>query len=330
MVHKSWTIASIFITVIVLTLTTDFNAMAKTSLRLGGVHAVTSPETRGLEYFAQLVQKKPTVDLEVKVYPAGQLGDAVTMIENMMMGTQDMFANVVDWLQQLDKDWTIMAMPFAFHGKADVMRFQDSDVYAQMKDRLRQKKGIRILTDRWYQLPKVLVTRTPIFSIKDLEGKKLRMPDLKIYLETWKTLGAKVTIIPWAEAYLSLKTGVVEGLDAPSSSLYGEKFYQAAQYILWTRHLVSPFSIMISESVFKRLSPQQQKLLVEASHEAGEFYTKSLEKQFEEEKAKMLSSGAVFIETGLDDFVKRAREAALKFEAQGMWSAGLFAAAQGR
>ena len=297
---------------------------ATKELRLGGVHSPTSFETKGLMRFAELAAAKSGGTLKVNVFPAGQLGDAVSMIENVMMGATDMFANVADWNQNVVKDYGIMAMPFAFRDQAHMKTFLASDIYAAMKKEMVEKKKLRVLADNWYRVPRVLVTKFPVTSIKDLEGRKFRLANIKAYVETWKALGMKPTILPWAESYLALKTGVVDGMDSPFSSVYPEKFYQAAPYVTMTNHSIAPFNILISEVVFQKLTADQQKALVEAGKEAGDFYTKSIQDDVQSLTAKMVAEGAKVNEIDVKEFVDRARPVATQLEKDGDWAPGLF------
>ena len=299
--------------------------LPKTTWKLAGVHAVTTPETKGLEYFAKLVEEKSDGNFTIEVYPAGQLGkDAVALVENLMMGSIDMFGNVMDWNQHLVKDFGILAMPFVFENVDSVKKFQQSNVYENMSERMIEEKGVRIVADNWYRLPKVLLAKERITSLEDLEGLNMRMPSLKTYFETWKALGAKPTVIPWAEAFLSLKKGVVEGLDSPLGSIYGMKFYQAAPNVMMTYHLVAPMNVLVNEEKFQSLPKEYQDILMESGREAGDYYTDLVVSMFEEDMKKMESEGTKFWEIDTTEFISEAAKVAEKFESEGMWSQGLF------
>ncbi|RLA91795.1 MAG: TRAP transporter substrate-binding protein DctP, partial [Deltaproteobacteria bacterium] len=216
------------------------------------------------------------------------------------------------------------SMPFLFKDVSAVKRFQKSSIYKNMKERMIKERGVRIIADNWYRLPKVLVTKRPIRSLNDLKGLKMRMPSLKTYFETWKALGAKPTVIPWAEAYLALKKGVVDGMDSPLGSIYGMKFYQAAHYITMTNHLVAPFNILVNEKSYQKLPKSYQKILLEAGKEAGDYYSKLVVDSFKVDKVKMEKAGVKFIEIDTTPFAQEAAKVAERFEAEGMWEKGLF------
>src|SRR5690606_29446006 len=140
-------------------------------------------------------------------------------------------------------------------------------------NRLREEANVRVLADNWYRTPRVLLTREPVASMDDLEGRKLRMPDIEAFVKTWSAFGAKPAIIPFAEAFLSLRTGVVDGMEAPLSSIYAQKFYQVAPNITMTNHGMAPFNVLMSETSFQGLSEAEQTAIVDAAKAAGEFYT---------------------------------------------------------
>ncbi len=303
-------------------------ANAAETLRLGGVHSPSSFETKSLDRFAELVSEKTGGEVTVQVFPAGQLGDAVSMIENVMIGSQDMFANVADWNEHIIGDYAIMGMPFAFSGIDHVKRFLASDVAKDMKARMIEEKGIRVLADNFYRLPRILVTKEPVDGLDDVEGLKMRLANIDVYLDTWKALGARPTVIPWAEAYLALRTGVVDGLDSPLSSVYPQKFYQAAKHITMTNHSVAPFNILVSEKSFQALSEEHRQALTAAAQEAGDFYSEMISSEYETQKAEMTKAGVTFSDVELEPFVERARQVAERLEEEGKWSPGLFDKAQ--
>ena len=297
----------------------------KTTWKLGGVHSVGSPETIGLKKFAELTEKKTGGRLKIQIFPAGQLGAEVPQMENLMLGVQEMFANAGEWVTTLSKEWTGVSMPFLFANLDHAIKFQKSQEYERLKMILLDSKGVRILGDNWYRLPRALLAKKPIHSPKDLEGVKLRMSTVKANVETYKAMGAKVIITPWAEAFLALKTGVVDAVDSPLGSIYAQKFYQAAPYISLINHQQLPFFLLVNNKIYQSLTGDQQRDLVEAAREAGDFYTNLVKEEFKGDKDKMIKEGATFIEVNQEDFAAIAYKVAERLEEEGMWSKGLFA-----
>jgi TRAP-type C4-dicarboxylate transport system substrate-binding protein len=247
----------------------------------------------------------------------------VAQIENLQLGTLDMHSNVADWYQHLDSDWSALAIPFLFQGVTHVQKFQDTETYAGWLDRMVEEHGVRMLSDNWYRLPRVLITKRPVFTPADLEGMPLRLPNLRTYLDTWTALGARPTIIDYSEAFLALMTGTVEGMEAPLSGIFPQKFYQAAPYITMTQHQIAPYTVIIAEPVWQRLSPEHQEILQTAANDAGDHYYQLILDSFGEQKAQMLAEGAVFIESDTAPFAERVEAVMRQFEADGLIPEGL-------
>ncbi len=298
-------------------------AQAETKLRVGVGTAPLSPEALALKEMARLAAERSNGDLVIEVFDSDQLGESVSQIENLQLGTQDMHSNVADWYQYLDQDWAALAMPFLFGGVEHVQRFQQTDTYARWKQEMIDKHGIRMLADNWYRLPRVLLTTTPVFRPEQLEGMKLRMPNIDTYISTWSALGAKPTAIAYSEAFLAIKTGTVSGMEAPLSGIYSQKFYQAAPYVTLTHHQIAPYTVLISEMIWQKLTPEQQAIVEQAAKDAGDRYYRSILDSFDEQKAKMLSEGTAFIEVDRAPFADRVEEVIKAFEADGKLSKGL-------
>ncbi len=293
------------------------------SLRLGVGTAPLAPETKGLQEMARMVAERSAGAVKVEVFDSDKLGGSVAQLENLQLGTQDMVSNVADWYQYLDNGWSALAIPFVFRDLAHVRKFQTTATYADLKKAMLEKHGIRMIADNWYRLPRVLLTQKPVFKPADLEGMRLRMPNLDTYLLTWGALGAKPTVIEFSEAFLALKTGTVVGMEAPLSGVFAQKFYQGAPFITMTNHQISPYTVIIAERSWKRLSPANQKILEQAANDAGDWYYKLILDSFDDQKRRMLAEGTVFIETDTVPFAKKLEDVIRKFEVDGKLPKGL-------
>ena len=60
-------------------------------LKLGNIQAPTQSASLACERMAKLVFERSNGRLKIEFFPASQLGNAITQIEGVMMGTQDMF-----------------------------------------------------------------------------------------------------------------------------------------------------------------------------------------------------------------------------------------------
>ena len=108
-------------------------------------------------------------------------------------------------------------------------------------------------------------------SIADLKGKKIRVPETTLMMDTMTALGAEPTPIAYSELYSSIQTGVVDGGENSN------KFYEVAPYYLLDGHTFSPGIILMAEAKWNQLSEEDQAILREAGKKASEWNKEQIE-----------------------------------------------------
>lgn len=170
----------------------------------------------------------------------------------------------------------------------------------------------------------MLVSKKPVKTPADIANIKMRVPEIETYLKVWKGLGTSPTRVAWAEVYLALKTGTVDAAEGPLDQMYATKFYEAAPYITLTNHLQQAFTIAINDDVYASLPNDLQKILADASVEAGEYFQKLIRDEFEVNRSKMVAEGAVISEVDTVPFQKLLEPVIKESEETGFWSKGLY------
>jgi tripartite ATP-independent transporter DctP family solute receptor len=298
-------------------------AQAQTTLIFGGSDALGSILDQQNKQFTKIVNEKAGGKLRVNFIAGEQLGSDMQVIEQMMQGSVQIYGDVLDWYANWVKDFAILAWGFTFRDSDHMQRFIDSDIYAAMAEKLRAEQGIRILAAAPTQ-PRILFAKKPINTLQDLNGVKMRVPEIKTYLTLWETLGTRPSRLAWGEVYLGLKTGVVEAAEGPISSAYSAKFHEAAKYVVRTDHLMSSSHITINDKAFQRLPADQQKILIDAAREATQWTRQLAQKETEDTVKKMGAEGATIMPINRGPINDKAREAVAIMEKDGSWSAGLW------
>jgi len=298
-------------------------AHAQQTLVLGGSDAIGTVIDRTNAMFTKLVNERAAGKVKINFIQGEQLGSDVQVIEQMMKGSVAIYGDVLDWYSNWVKDFSVLAWGFTFRDNDHFQKFLDSPTFATMSEELRTKQGLRILASAPTQ-PRVLFAKKAVNSPDDLKDVKMRVPEIKTYLNLWTTLGTKPSRVAWAEVFLGLKTGVIDAAEGPISSAYAQKFHQAAPNVMRTDHLMSSQHITINEKVYQSLPPDVQKIMVEAARESMAWGRKQSEAETDEVVAKMAAEGAKVIKVNQAPFADRAVAAVDAMEKEGAWSSGLY------
>lgn len=98
-------------------------------------------------------------------------------------------------------------------------------------------------------------------SVADLKGLKIRVPGGR-YRELYTKLGVAPQSMPLGDVYMSMKTGVLDGLRTGSGSVYQLKLYETADKAvkLGSWPALSQ-DIVVSNRAWKELSPELQEIV---------------------------------------------------------------------
>ncbi|WP_342539037.1 TRAP transporter substrate-binding protein [Sporosarcina sp. FSL K6-1540] len=245
-------------------------------LKLGTKMPQDTAEGKGFDIFADLVKEKSGGKLIVKVYPAEQLGKGTTQVDNMLLGTQDMYAEGATYFSDFDPRIEVSSVPFLFRDFDHYQKFNTGEIGQEINEKL-ISEGVRILnTDRnFIRGPyRVLLTKEPVKTVEDLKGLKLRSFESAFYSAAYSSVGAKPVVVAWTETYLGLKQNLVDGVTSPISLVWPMKFTEVAQNMTVIDEYPQDVVITMNEDRFSKLSEQNQKILIEAANEAGEEATK--------------------------------------------------------
>ncbi|NMA23177.1 MAG: TRAP transporter substrate-binding protein, partial [Spirochaetales bacterium] len=116
-----------------------------------------------------------------------------------------------------------------------------------------------------------LTANHPVYSPKDLAGKKIRAIPSPIYLAAVEGMGAVAVPIDWAEVPVALSTGVADGQENPVSTLVTSNINEVQKYAMMTDHIMGSEPVVINEKVWKSLSDAQRQIFTEVARETRDW-----------------------------------------------------------
>jgi len=130
----------------------------------------------------------------------------------------------------------------------------------------------------------------------DLKGLKIRTPPDGMTVDIMQTLGADTQQIKFAELYVALQQGVVDGQENPLANIASAKLYEVQKYLTLSGHKYETNPFVMSKRSWDRLTPADQKIFIEAGAEATQAQRK-LSKEADEKLVAELKAKGVQIDT---------------------------------
>jgi tripartite ATP-independent transporter DctP family solute receptor len=294
------------------------------NVSMGGIQSAEDAVTLAMNKMAETVAEKTNGEIVINVYPASQLGDATSQMESVSLGTQEMFVDSGSWVGTFVSDQLVETMFFAFRSEAHYRAYLESDIAANMAQKMLDQTGVRILANNWVRIPRSFASIRPIETPADMQGMKVRVPDIRGYLESVTAMGASPTQVAWGETYLALQQGTVDACEAPMDNMLTMSFYEATGNIAVTEHIHDNVNVYISDAFFQGLTPDQQQILTDAAKEAGDYYSEYVKSIVDGYVEEMVADGCNFTYPDVTAFQAACRQAAYDLEDEGLWEAGLY------
>lgn len=189
------------------------SAQAETTLRLSTLAKPGSDAAAAAEAFAKRVEERTGGSVKVGVYPASQLGDWAEVHAQVIEGAIDLAMQPLS--TEFDKGLAIAWFPYMTATYDDAEKaFSEGGFVANIVDKMIAKQGLKLLGVFGDGMggagfaKEVNEPGNPDAS-KDI---KIRVwPGGTTHQVLMQRLGYNVAVVPWAELYTGMQTGVVDG-----------------------------------------------------------------------------------------------------------------------
>ncbi len=297
-------------------------AAASVKINIGSVYGPDAPVHFGLEKFKELVEQRSKGDMEVQLHIGGAMGGEREVFEAMSSGGLEMGAMGSGDVSIFYPKWMVYEVPYALRDADHFWKFWNGPLGKEVNDMILKERGV-LTTGIVYRGARWLTANRPVKTPADLKGVKLRLPEIKSWVEIWKSVGAIPVVVTFPEVYMALKTGVADAQENPLESIWSYKFYEAQKYLIGTRHVYAAAKYQVSKKWLDTLKPDQQQLILTAWKDATE-YANKLAVDFDKKLVGDLQAkGMTLIEPDMAAFQKAVQPAMTELN-KTLWVPGLY------
>lgn len=239
-----------------------------------------------LKLFIKTVSEKTNGMITGEVFSTSQLGSHRDYIDGLQMGSIQVAEIAASVLSTAAPKFAVFDLPYISKSPQKLYDILDGQAGEILAQNLMEKANIRPIGWMVRTPRHVYSKKSPINTAEDFSALKIRTMESSPMLKAMSLLGAKATAIPTAERYMALQTGVVEAAENNVAEIFNCKEYEVTKYLSKTAHIITPNVICIGTKFLNSLSPEYQKIILDAAREAGEYGTQfeiNGEKTFEEQ-----------------------------------------------
>ena len=242
--------------------------LAQTKLKWAHVYEVAEPYHTEALWAAEEIKKRTNGKYEVQVFPASQLGNENQINEALGLATVDMIYTGTSFAGSIHKPLAITNAPYVLRDLAHWKAYRDSKLFRDIAKGYEDKTRHKIVALTYYG-QRMVTANKEIKKPEDMKGMKLRVPPAPLYLMFTKSVGANATPIAFAEVYLALQQGTVDGQENPLPTIMAKKFFEVQSHIMLTGHMTDQLLSIIGTHVWTKLSDADKKVFEEVLMQAA-------------------------------------------------------------
>jgi C4-dicarboxylate-binding protein DctP len=263
---------------------------AKFTAKVAHLESPLQPRHKGLEKVAALVSERTKGEVELKLYPAAQLGPARQEIEGVQFGAIECTVMPAAFLGGFNPVVSIFDIPFLYPddlAKADALR---TGPLGQFVLDSFASRGF-VATTLWPNGRKCMTSNKPLAAPENFKGQKFRVMDSKILIDQFGAVGASAIALPFGELYTALQTGVVDGQENPPDTITTMKFNEVQKYLVVSNHGAMEDVVLFNPGFWNKLPEGHRKIVSAAFLEVRPEVEASKSKAMSDALARIKASG---------------------------------------
>lgn len=240
------------------------------TLRLGHPMAPGNNVTVGYEKFKELVEQKSNKKIRIQIFGNCQLGSDRVTTEAAQAGTLDMSSSSSPNLASFSKAFMAIDLPYVTDPKNQDKLYKalDEGDLGKALDKVAAGIGLKTIMFSEYGYRNFVSAKKPLNSVQDLMNLKVRTTDSPVEVAVATELGMNPAPVAWGETYTALQQGTVDAEGNTFSLLNDAKHTEVLKYAMDSQHNYSMHVLLMNKMKWDSLTPEQQKIIAEAAHEA--------------------------------------------------------------
>jgi len=223
----------------------------------------------GASKFKEIVEEKTGGKYIVDIFPSEQLsgGNQVKGLEMVQTGITDLDIHSTIIYTIMDPKFTVVNMPWMIptYEEADAMMAgEGGDAIFE----LAKENGIVPLAFGESGYRQITNSVRPITEAADLDGIKLRVPGIKMFVDLFDVLGANPTTMNFAEVFTSLQQGTIDGQENPLDIIKSSKLEEVQEYLSLWNYVYDALLMSASTKTWEMLTDEEKVIFQEAAIEA--------------------------------------------------------------
>lgn len=234
-------------------------AAAGVEIKLASIAPAGTPWIDHLETWSAQVSEASRGEINIVVFPSGQLGNEFDVLRQVQRGRIDAASVSGGALSALVPELSLMSTPFLYDKTETIDCVYDGPMGETFAG-LVADKSLELL--QWGETGWVhIYAQDDLSDVADAKGYKARVAPHDMSRLVWNSAGANGTELPYSETPAALQTGLVKAGESAEVSYVAFGLGKVAPHLMMTYHMHQAGGLVIGQRTMAKLTPEQQAIL---------------------------------------------------------------------
>src|SRR4051795_142971 len=164
----------------------------------------------------------------------------------------------------------VFLVPYLVSSYDQAYKMLNGQIGDQLDKEFQEKYKLKVLFFFDYGFRHFWNSRRAIAEPKDVRGMKLRVQQAQVFADTIDSFGGIAVPMAWNEVITAAQQRVIDGADLPIINIVNLKAYEVSKYASMTYHNYGPTCSVMNLGMWKSLTPDEQKLILDCGRAAQE------------------------------------------------------------
>jgi TRAP-type transport system periplasmic protein len=244
------------------------NASDKTFIMKIATATLNDGQHEWMKRFSAAIERNSAGRIKVELYPASQLGSTPRMIEGTQLGSIQMYIGPPEFFVGVDPRFELLSAAGLFESEQHAVKVASDPEFSKAFLAVGVNRGL-IGASLFIGAPVAYVMRTPLRTLADFKGKKIRVLASPFQTEQVTRIGGTAVPMSLVDVLPALQQGTIDGSLSGVNVLSPLGYYASAKYMNETGQAVIFSLAAMSKRWFDTLPADLQSMVLGTAREIG-------------------------------------------------------------
>lgn len=253
------------------------------------------PRDLGAQRIAEFLEADARCDIDVQVFPSGQLGGFTEINEGVQFGSIEMSVQPAAYMAPINMTSAILDFPFFWPTDTETLLALHQGPAADLLAESFLPYNM-VMLDIWHTGFMQWTANVPLNTLDAYEDRIARVMPSELMTERQVLLGLNPVTMPFSETYTALQNGAIGAQENPIPTTFNMRFHEVQDYLTLTSHGTLDQYVTVNQTWWNSLTDDCRTAVTEAVAEGNRVCLEETLRQEEAALAAMREAGVTVVE----------------------------------